>query len=245
MRKQTTEARVWRRAPAVPAVVAGPPVSAVSATCPGAHAARRPWGQRWAPAGPQGVRERARSGRPAHRTCARAPPLQRRVAQAPLEHGSRPAPGRGRTRATVLTPQTGVHRGRARGRGVCQTRREAPAGPLAGSHPPRRRSPMARSGTRRPGVPGPSRGERLALCSRHERGALGPAPAGRVAPPPAVSSAPTPAAPGPEPTASKSPTAAVGAVPRVASPHARRGAPGHRRRPGWPGDRRLANRAAW
>ena len=53
-----------RRAPAVRAVVAGLPLSPVSPTCHVAHAALRPWGPRLAQAGPPGLRERARAGRP-------------------------------------------------------------------------------------------------------------------------------------------------------------------------------------
>ena len=66
MRKQTKEARGFRRAHAVPAVVAGHHVSAVSATCSVAHAALRTWVQRFAQEGPQGWRERPRSRATAH-----------------------------------------------------------------------------------------------------------------------------------------------------------------------------------
>jgi hypothetical protein len=60
----TQAARVCRRAHAVQAGGAGPHVAAVAATCPVAHAALRPGGQRLAQEGLQGVRERPRSGRP-------------------------------------------------------------------------------------------------------------------------------------------------------------------------------------
>jgi hypothetical protein len=67
MLPQTKEARVFRRAQAVHAVGAGHPISAVSATFHVAQAALRPWVQRLAPEGPQGLRERPRSRKPAHR----------------------------------------------------------------------------------------------------------------------------------------------------------------------------------
>jgi hypothetical protein len=78
-RKQATEARVFRRAPAVREVVAGPPVHAVSATCPCPPAAVRKGVQRFAPAGPQGVPERPRPGRPRPVTDALDQPLHRLV----------------------------------------------------------------------------------------------------------------------------------------------------------------------
>ena len=73
------EARVFRRAQAVRAVVAAHPLSTVSATFHVAHAALRPWGQRLAQEGPQGLLARARSGRPPTITCELAPPLNRLV----------------------------------------------------------------------------------------------------------------------------------------------------------------------
>jgi len=116
-RKPTKAARVLRRAPAVRAVVAGPPLNAVSAAFHVAHAALRTWGPRCAPEGPQGVRERPRSGRPPPLPGARAPPRWRRGAHAPLEHGALPAPWRGRARATVFARATRVPLGRASVRG--------------------------------------------------------------------------------------------------------------------------------
>ena len=69
MLKQTKEARVFRRAQAVLAVVAGHHVSAVSATFHVANAARRTWVQRCAHEGAQGLLDRPRSGRPSKVTC--------------------------------------------------------------------------------------------------------------------------------------------------------------------------------
>ena len=116
-RQQTKAARGLRRAHAVRAVVAGPPLNAVSAAFHVAHAALRTWGPRCAPEGPQGVRERPRSGRPPPLPGARAPPRWRRGAHAPLEHGALPAPWRGRARATVFARATRVPLGRASVRG--------------------------------------------------------------------------------------------------------------------------------
>jgi Helix-turn-helix domain len=65
--KQTKEARVFRRAQAVHAVVAGQHVSAVSTTFHLANSALRKWVQRFAHEGPQGLLDRPRSGRPPSR----------------------------------------------------------------------------------------------------------------------------------------------------------------------------------
>jgi len=62
--KQTKEARVFRRAQAVRAVVAGQHVSTISATFHLANSALRKWVQRFAQEGPQGLLDRPRSGRP-------------------------------------------------------------------------------------------------------------------------------------------------------------------------------------
>ncbi len=60
--KQTQEARVFRRAQAVREVVAGHHVNTVSATFHVANSALRKWVQRFAQEGPQGLRDRPRSG---------------------------------------------------------------------------------------------------------------------------------------------------------------------------------------
>src|SRR2546423_13656706 len=112
MLKQTKEARVFRRAQAVHAVVAGQHVSAVSATFHVANSALRKWVQRFAHEGPQGLRDRPRSGRPPTVTCALAQHLNRLVDQDPLEHGSLYSQWSCRELATVLAQHTGVQLGR-------------------------------------------------------------------------------------------------------------------------------------
>src|SRR5262245_3848112 len=62
--KQTTETRVSRRAQAVREVVAGHHINAISAAFHLANSALRTWVQRFAQEGPQGLRDRSRSGRP-------------------------------------------------------------------------------------------------------------------------------------------------------------------------------------
>ena len=123
MLKQTKEARVFRRAQAVHAVVAGQHVSAVSATFHVANSARRKWVQRFANQGPQGLRDRPRSGRPPTVTCALAQHLNRLIDPDPLEHGSIHSQWSCRELATVLAQQTGVQLGRESVRGVLKKTR--------------------------------------------------------------------------------------------------------------------------
>jgi transposase len=118
VRKQTKEARVFRRAQAVREVVAGQHVNAVSATFHLTNSARRKWVQRFAPRGPQGLLDRPRSGRPPKVTCELAKHLKRLVDQDPLEHGSIHSQWSCRALATVLAQQTGVRLGRERVRGL-------------------------------------------------------------------------------------------------------------------------------
>src|SRR6266705_1382761 len=89
MLKQTKEARVFRRAQAVHAVVAGQHVSAVSATFHLANSALRKWVQRFAHQGPQGLLDRPRPGRPLKVTCELEQHLNRLVDQAALEYRAR------------------------------------------------------------------------------------------------------------------------------------------------------------
>lgn len=121
--KQTQEARVFRRAQAVHAVVAGQHVSAVSATFHLANSALRKWVQRFAQEGPQGLRDRPRSGRPPKITCELEQQLNRLVDQDPLEHGSVYSQWSCRELATVLAQQTGVQLGRESVRGVLKKTR--------------------------------------------------------------------------------------------------------------------------
>ena len=112
MLKQTKEARVFRRAQAVHAVVAGQHVSAVSATFHVANSARRKWVQRFAHQGPQGLLDRPRPGRPRTVTCELEQHLNHLVDHDPLQHGSRYSPWSCRELATVLAQQTGIQLGR-------------------------------------------------------------------------------------------------------------------------------------
>lgn len=118
MLTQTKEARVFRRAQAVHAVVAGPHVCAVSATFHVANSALRTWVQRCAQEGPQGLRDRPRSGRPPTVTCELEPHRNRLIAHDPLEHGSLHSQWSCRELATVFARATGVHLGRESVRGV-------------------------------------------------------------------------------------------------------------------------------
>ncbi len=83
MLQQTKEARVFRRAQAVHAVVAGHHISAVSATFHMANSALRKWVQRFAQEGSQGLRDRPRSGCPPTVTCELEQHLNRLVEQIP------------------------------------------------------------------------------------------------------------------------------------------------------------------
>jgi len=111
--KQTKEARVFRRAQAVRAVVAGHHVNAVSATFHCTNSALRKWVQRFATQGVAGLVDRPRPGRPRKVTCALAQHRNRLVDQDPLQHGSLYSQWSCRALATVLAQQTGVQLGRA------------------------------------------------------------------------------------------------------------------------------------
>src|SRR6266700_7786013 len=102
MLKQTKEARVFRRAQAVREVVAGHHINAVSEAFHLANSALRKWVQRFAQAGPQGLVDRPRSGRPPKITCELEQHLNRLVDQDPLQHGSLYSQWSCRELATVL-----------------------------------------------------------------------------------------------------------------------------------------------
>jgi transposase len=119
--KQTKEARVFRRAQAVREVVAGHHINAVSEAFHLANSALRKWVQRFAQEGPQGLRDRPRSGRPPKLTCELAQHLHRLVEQAPLQHGALASQWSCRELATVFARETGVHLGRESVRGVLKT----------------------------------------------------------------------------------------------------------------------------
>ena len=120
--KQTKEARVFRRAQAVREVVKGTRLQTVSATLAFTYSALRKWVYRFANQGPQGLRDRPRSGRPPTVTCALAQPLNRLVDQDPLQHGSVYSQWSCRELATVLAQQTGIQLGRESVRGVLKKR---------------------------------------------------------------------------------------------------------------------------
>ena len=134
--KQTQEARVFRRAQAVREVVAGQQVNPVSATFHLANAALSKWVLRFAQQGPQGLRDRPRSGRPPKVTCALEQHLNRLIDQDPLEHGSRHSQGSCRELATVFARETGGHLGRESVRCVLKKRTSATIVPLVASSPP-------------------------------------------------------------------------------------------------------------
>jgi putative transposase len=116
--KQTKEARTFRRAQAVREIVVGHHVNAVAAAFHLTHSALRKWIQRFATEGPQGLRDRPRSGRPRKVTCALADHLKRLVDEDPLQHGALSSQWSCRELATVLAQHTGVQLGRESVRGV-------------------------------------------------------------------------------------------------------------------------------
>jgi transposase len=120
--KQTKAARVFRRAQAVREVVAGHHINAVSEVFHLANSALRKWVQRFAQEGPQGLRDRPRSGRPPKVTCELEQHLNRLVDQDPLQHGALASQWSCRELAIVLAQQTGVHLSRESVRGVLKKR---------------------------------------------------------------------------------------------------------------------------
>ena len=116
--KRTKEARVFRRAQAVREVVAGHHINAVSEAFHLANSALRKWVQRFAQEGPQGLRDRPRSGRPPTLTCELEQHLKRLVEQDPLQHGALASQWSCRELATVFAHETGVHLSRESVRGV-------------------------------------------------------------------------------------------------------------------------------
>jgi transposase len=122
--KQTKEARVFRRAQAVREVVAGHHINAVSAAFHLANSALRKWVQRFAQEGPQGLRDRPRSGRPSKVTCELEQHLNRLVDQDPLQHGSLHSQWSCQELAVVLARQTGIELSRERVRAVLKKRHQ-------------------------------------------------------------------------------------------------------------------------
>jgi transposase len=112
--KQTTEARVFRRAQAVRDVVKGRRLQNVSDALQLTYSAWRTWVHRFANQGPQGLLDRPRSGRPPQVTCELEQHLHRLVDQDPLHYGSIHSQWSCQELATVLTQQTGIQLGRER-----------------------------------------------------------------------------------------------------------------------------------
>jgi transposase len=110
--KQTTEARVFRRAQAVRNVVKGQRLQTVSDALSFTYSALRKWVHRFASQGVQGLVDRPRSGRPPKITCELEQHLNRLVDQDPLPHGSLYSQWSCRELATVLARETGVQLGR-------------------------------------------------------------------------------------------------------------------------------------
>jgi transposase len=121
--KQTTDARVFRRAQAVRDVVKGQRLHTVSDTLHFPSSALRKWVSRFAHQGGHGLVDRPRSGRPPKMPGEWEQHLQRLVDHDPLEHGSLPSQGSGRELATVFARETGVPLGRESVRGVLKTMR--------------------------------------------------------------------------------------------------------------------------
>src|SRR4030095_12077618 len=121
--KPTKEARTFRRAQAVRAVVTGQRLQTVSDTLHFTYSALRKWVYRFAHQGTRGLIDRPRSGRPPKVTCELERHLNRLVDHAPLEHGSMHSQWSCRELATVLARETGVHLGRESVRGVLKKMR--------------------------------------------------------------------------------------------------------------------------
>ncbi len=106
--KKTKEARTFRRAQAVRAVVTGQRLHTVSDTLHFPYSALRTWVYRFAHQGVPGLVDRPRSGRPPKVTCALEQHFNRLVDQDPVQHGSLSSPWSCRALATVFARETGV-----------------------------------------------------------------------------------------------------------------------------------------
>jgi transposase len=121
--KQTKEARGFRRAQAVRAVVKGQRLHSVSNTLQFTYSALRKWVYRFASQGTQGLVDRPRSGRPPKITCELERSLHHLVNQDPLQHGSLHSQWSCRALATVVARATGVQLGRESVRGMVKKTR--------------------------------------------------------------------------------------------------------------------------
>lgn len=110
--KHTTEARIFRRAQAVRAVVTGEPITTASSTFRFADSALRKWVQRFATQGSPGLRDRPRSGRPRKVTPEVTTHLTSLLTHDPLAHGALASQWSCRELATTLATETGVQLGR-------------------------------------------------------------------------------------------------------------------------------------
>jgi putative transposase len=134
--KQTTEARIFRRAQAVREVVQGHRLQTVSDSLHFTYSALRKWVYRFATQGVQGLLDRPRPGRPPKVTCALAHHLARLVDQDTLQHGSSHSQWSCQELATVLARQTGVQLSRESVRTVLKKRHQ-----LQPAHGPARSQP--------------------------------------------------------------------------------------------------------
>src|SRR6516162_6788360 len=123
--KQTTEARIFRRAQAVREVVKGQRLQTVSDALHFTYSALRKWVHRFASQGTPGLVDRPRPGRPPKVTCALAQHLDGLVDQDPLQHGAPHSQWSCQELATVLARQTGVQVSRERVREALKKTRKA------------------------------------------------------------------------------------------------------------------------
>jgi len=121
--QQTKEARIFRRAQAVRAVVKGQRLQTVSDALQFPYSALRKWVYRFAHQGTRGLVDRPRSGRPPKVTGALEQYLNRLVDQDPLQHGSIHSQWSRRELAAVVARETGVQLGRESVRGVLKKMR--------------------------------------------------------------------------------------------------------------------------
>ena len=110
--KQAKKARVFRRAQAVRAVVAGQTVKAASETFHFTNSALRKWVKRFAGEGVRGLLDRPRSGRPPKLTREIETQLDLLVDRDPLEYGVIHSQWTCRELANVLSQQSGLCIGR-------------------------------------------------------------------------------------------------------------------------------------
>src|SRR5215475_11272248 len=134
--KHTKEARLFRRAQAVRAVVQGHRLQTVSDSLHFTYSALRKWVYRFAHQGVQGLADRPRSGRLPKVTCALAHHLNRLVDQDPLQHGSSHSQWSCQELATVLARQTGVQLSRESVRDVLKKKTSATSVPRGDALPP-------------------------------------------------------------------------------------------------------------